>query len=187
VNKRKYLIYFLFILVFRCSSTKIKGDEFREVWLKENLYNEEVDQKPIRPDETKIYNLTVAVLISEKNLIGEEWNQKRRRQKPNLKLYLLKGDYEQNLICEKMQSVTLHCEYPLKLQGQDILNFRVVDRQNTYYREEYGEIDERDSEYSRIKEEPLAQLDFLFTGQGKYMKNSGAATFVFTFKELKIK
>lgn len=184
----KKLILFT-ILVFSnilCSSTKIKGDEFREIWLKENLYNEKVTEKPIRPDETKLYNLTIAVLISEKNLIGEEWNQTKRRQKPNLKLYLLNGDYNQNLLCEKMQSVTLHCNHPLKLQGLDTLNFRIVDRQNSYYREEYGNRYDNDREVARIHEEPLSQLDFIFSGQGKYMKNSGAATFVFTFKEIKV-
>ncbi len=186
MNKLFLGLLVLFLLE-KCSSTAIRGDEFREQWLKENLYNEEVERKKARPDEVKTYNLQVAILVAEKNLEGNEWNQERRRQKPSLKLYHLKGDYDQILLCEKSQTVTLHCEYPLRLQGQDMVNLRLVDRQNNYARVEYGSKYNRDAEINQITEEPLSQLDFIFEGQGKYLKNSGGATFVLTFKEIKIK
>jgi hypothetical protein len=169
-----------------CSSTDIRGDEFREKWLKENLYNEEVKQKKASPDSYKNYNVKIAVLVAEKNLEGDEWNQPLRRQKPNLKLYNLKGIYDQDPICSKENSVTLSCETLMRLEGQQILNFRLVDVRNNYYRKEYGSKYNWDEEVNHIKEVPLAQLDFLFEGQGKYLKNSGGATFVITFKEMKI-
>ena len=122
----------------------------------------------------------------EKNLEGDEWKQSQRRQKPTLKLYNLKGTHDQDPICSKDNSVTLSCETLMRLEGQQIINFRLVDIRNQYRRNEYGSKYDRDQELNVITEEPLAQLDFMFEGQGKYLKNSGGATFVITFKEMKI-
>lgn len=182
-----FAILFFFLLFFsKCSSTNIRGDEFREQWLKENLYNEEVKQKKASPDSFKNYNVKVAVLVAEKNLEGDEWKQSQRRQKPSLKLYNLKNVHDQDLICSRENSITLSCETLMRLEGQQIINLRLVDVISNYYRSEYGSKYDRDTEVSVKKEEPMAQLDFIFEGQGKYLKNSGGATFVITFKEMKV-
>lgn len=58
---------FLFVLSIlmilnNCSSTDIKGDEFREKWLRENLYNEKVKQEKAEPDVFENYEVSIKVL-----------------------------------------------------------------------------------------------------------------------------
>lgn len=178
---------FLFLLIhfIDCSSSDIKGDEFREKWLRENLYNEKVKQEKAEPDVFENYEVSIKVLVAEKNLEGDEWNQPRRRQKTNLRLYVLKGIHDQEKICEKEQAISLSCITLMRLEGQQVLNFRLVDLDTSYYRTEYGSKYKEDWESRYVREKPLAQIDFTFEGQGKYYKKSGGADFVFTFKKVR--
>lgn len=73
----------------------------------------------------------------------------------------------------------------MRLEGQQILNFRLVDLDADYYRTEYGGKYDQDWESRYIREKPLAQIDFAFEGQGKYYKKSGGADFVFTFRKVR--
>jgi hypothetical protein len=181
----KYVLLMILAGVdFGCSSSGIRGDEFREKWLKDNLYNDEVKHKKAEPDVYENYEVRIAVLIPEKNMEGDEWNNQRRRSKANLRLYELKGLHSQNMVCEKSQAVSMKCETLMRLEGEQNLNFRLVDVETGYSRVEYGGRYSEDQELQSIREKPLAQLDFVFEGQGKYLKNSGGATFVFTFKKL---
>lgn len=185
IIKVLFITFSISILSLNCSNYAVKGDSFRDRWMFENHYNVKIPQKPIRADESKLYNMKAAVLISEKTMEGDEWEQSRRRQKPNLKLYLLKGDHEQILICDKKQAISLSCEYPLKMSGEDILNFRLINDHNDYARYEYSSKYENDKEINVKDEKPLAQTDIIFEGQGKYYKDSGAGTFIITFVEIK--
>ena len=185
MKKISILIFFASILLLgSCSSNQVRGDDFRARWMQENYYDNDIKSETPPIDKSLTYKVIFNVLVAEKNYQGDDFNKERRLRHPNLKLKILKSHMNTLNVCESQNSLTLRCEYPLRLKRNEIINLRLVNRIFNTGGASYSSKYTNDHQSGTITEKPLSQLDFPFEGQGKYLKQSGAATFVITFEQI---
>lgn len=182
----KFIFVFFMLFFIGCSSvetTKMRGNDLQSKWFKQ-YFTETVIQKKATPDKSKNYLLKISTLVADEDQKGDPWDKEERTENPDLVLYHVLSDGNKTELGKKENSLTLFAEYPLSLKGQDVITLRLVDTDGTYYGETYGSKYYNDTRRENNVEFPLAQVDLVFEGQGKYFQFSGSAIFIIEIVEL---
>ena len=188
MKKLLFLVLLSIILLPGCSSNKIgtkklRGNLQQTEWFAKYL-KEEIVQKKASPNKAKNYSLKVHVLVAEEDQKGDSWDKGERGEFPDIILYHIENNGSKHKLGSKDDSLTLFSEYPLNLKGEDTVILRVVDKDQAYSSYTYGSKYNNDRSSENSSEYPLAQLNLVFKGQGRYLYFTGSVLLIIDFIEL---
>lgn len=190
MKKLLFLVLLSVILLPSCSSNKIgtkklRGNLQQTEWFAKYL-KEDIVQKKASPNEAKNYSLKVHILVAEENQKGDPWDKEERGELPDIVLYHIENNGNKHQLGRKNDSLTLFSEYPLNLKGEDTVILRVVDEdKKSYSRYTYGSKYNNDTSSEYSSETPLAQLNLVFKGQGRYLYFTGSVLLIIDFIQLR--